>query len=260
MELEEDFLDISPFRRVRVLMDVSKPLKRYQMIRVQSEKNIKITLKYERLPFFCFLCGLLSHTEKDCSNVMDEDKEAGYRWGLDIRASPRKGLSKNKEEVDAIKMKRILFVTKPKLPPPPPQKEKMSYDLAAMVSVLGKGNKVGEVVLDYAAQDCSRKKDSLVCSQNPVMGEHGESVRIDCVDVGSKEMGARLGENVERVCEKHGAQMDVGPTAGGEPIVFNFGAQGTSAKRIVKVKRRSSEEKLIVGASAVLPVSSSLPC
>lgn len=83
------------------------------MIRVKGNNNVKITLKYERLPHFCFMCGLMSHTEKDCSTVSDEEKEAGYGWGMSIRASPRKGLSKHREEETAIKARKNLFVPKP---------------------------------------------------------------------------------------------------------------------------------------------------
>ena len=55
----------------------------------------------------------MSHTEKDCSIVADNDKELVYGWGMDLRASPRKGLSKNKEEIDALKLNKNLFVLKP---------------------------------------------------------------------------------------------------------------------------------------------------
>lgn len=56
----------------------------------------------------------MSHTEKDCANVTDEDREVGYGWGMDVRASPRKGFNRNKEEIDALKLKKNLFVSKPK--------------------------------------------------------------------------------------------------------------------------------------------------
>src|SRR5688572_7578100 len=98
MEIEEDFLNINPYRRIRVYMDITKPLKRCQMIRLKGNNNVKISLKYERLPHFCFMCGLMSHTEKDCTHVSEEDKDAGYSWGMNIRASPRKGLNKIREE------------------------------------------------------------------------------------------------------------------------------------------------------------------
>ena len=67
MELEEYFLDINPYRRLRLWLDITKPLKRYQMIRLKIGNTVRITLMYERLPHFCFLCGLLTYTEKDCS-------------------------------------------------------------------------------------------------------------------------------------------------------------------------------------------------
>lgn len=114
METEEDFLDLNPFRRVRVLVDCTKPLKRFQNIRVKGDVTVKIDFKYERLPHFCFLCGLMSHTEKDCLYVNVDDKEKVYGWGLDIRASPRKGFGKFKEEVNALKAKKSLFCVKPK--------------------------------------------------------------------------------------------------------------------------------------------------
>lgn len=115
MEIEEDFLDINTYHRVRILVDETKPIKRFQMIRVKGNNTVKINLKYERLPHFCFLCGMISHTEKDCANVSDEDKEAGYGWSMDIKASLHKGFNKNKEEIEALKLKKKLFVPKPKL-------------------------------------------------------------------------------------------------------------------------------------------------
>lgn len=113
MEIEDDFLDISPFRRVRVWVDITKPLKRFQMIRLKGNNMAKISLKYERLPHFCFLCGFMSHTKKDCTNVPEEDREGGYKWSLDICASPRKGLNRNKDEEEFFKRRQCLFTPKP---------------------------------------------------------------------------------------------------------------------------------------------------
>ena len=92
MEIEEDFQDLNPFRRIRVLVDCTKPLKQFQNISVKGDVTMKINVKYERLPHLCFLCGLMSHAEKDCSYVNDEDKEKGYGWGLDIRLLLEMGL------------------------------------------------------------------------------------------------------------------------------------------------------------------------
>ncbi|CAO2822706.1 unnamed protein product [Amaranthus hypochondriacus] len=114
MEIEDDFLDLNPFRRVRILINVDKPLKRFQNVRLKGESTVKISLKYERLPHFCFLCGLMNHTEKNYTVVDEEDKERGYNWGLDIKASPRKGYHKINEEIERLKVRKNLFVSKPK--------------------------------------------------------------------------------------------------------------------------------------------------
>ncbi|CAO2838528.1 unnamed protein product [Amaranthus hypochondriacus] len=36
VEIKEDFLDVYPYRRVRVILDVTKPLKKYQMIKTKG--------------------------------------------------------------------------------------------------------------------------------------------------------------------------------------------------------------------------------
>lgn len=56
----------------------------------------------------------MDHTEKNCTVVDEEDRERGYDWGLDIKASPRKGLHKNNEELEGLKVRKNLFVAKPK--------------------------------------------------------------------------------------------------------------------------------------------------
>ena len=84
------------------------------MVRMKGDITAKITIKYERLPHFCFLCGLMNHTEKNCTVVDEKEKERGYGWGLDIKASPRKEYNKNKEEIEALRVRRNLFVPKPK--------------------------------------------------------------------------------------------------------------------------------------------------
>ncbi|XP_021727442.1 uncharacterized protein LOC110694309 [Chenopodium quinoa] len=75
--LEDDVLELDRYRRVRLLMDVTKPLRRFQKIIDKNKKEVTIEFAYERLPFFCFACGIMGHTKKDCSNVTKDDKEKG---------------------------------------------------------------------------------------------------------------------------------------------------------------------------------------
>ncbi|XP_056692156.1 uncharacterized protein [Spinacia oleracea] len=66
MEIEEDVMGIGKDRRLRVMMDVTKPLRRFLDVVNRQGHTVKVKLKYERLPFFCFMCGIMGHGEKDC--------------------------------------------------------------------------------------------------------------------------------------------------------------------------------------------------
>lgn len=113
VEVEEDEFGIDKDRRVRVIMDVRKPLRRKRSIKNRRGDEVEVEFRYERLPFFCFLCGMLGHSERDCSSVPDEERTKGFKWGLNLRASPRKGRSQQLEEVEALKaVKKVLFVPK----------------------------------------------------------------------------------------------------------------------------------------------------
>ena len=50
--------------RVRVYIDVTKRLIRGKRITIEGGKCRWVNFKYERLPNFCYLYGLLSHTLK----------------------------------------------------------------------------------------------------------------------------------------------------------------------------------------------------
>lgn len=58
----------------------------------------------------------MSHTHKDCRITFEDEREGGNRGSLHIKASPRKGLSKNKEKVEALRGRgKQLFTPKSKI-------------------------------------------------------------------------------------------------------------------------------------------------
>ncbi|KAL2926609.1 hypothetical protein RDABS01_000041 [Bienertia sinuspersici] len=117
MEIEKDDLRLEKFRRVRVMMDVTKPLRRYQRIKNKEGRVVTVNYKYERLPFFCFMRGVMGHSEKDCSVADEEDNNGGCGWGTWLKASPRKGRNKEMEEVVSLMAKRkTLFINKKRSP------------------------------------------------------------------------------------------------------------------------------------------------
>jgi hypothetical protein len=52
--------------RVRVKLDISKPLCRGRIARLMEGKETWISFRYERLPNLCYWCGMLTHGDWDC--------------------------------------------------------------------------------------------------------------------------------------------------------------------------------------------------
>ncbi|KAK2657081.1 hypothetical protein Ddye_010133 [Dipteronia dyeriana] len=58
--------------RVKVQIDITKPLKRWLRLKLdKSDDIVAVGLKYERLPEFCYACGKIGYGIKECL-----DKEA----------------------------------------------------------------------------------------------------------------------------------------------------------------------------------------
>ena len=51
---------------IRVTVDLSTPLKRRMRLRKSAEESSWISFKYENVPVFCFICGLIGHSENFC--------------------------------------------------------------------------------------------------------------------------------------------------------------------------------------------------
>lgn len=115
MELEDDDLNLENYRRVRVMMDVAQPLCRFQDIQGKDGRVFRISIGYERVPFFCFLCGTIGHSENECVNVDDDEPVQCMGWGKHLRTTPKRGAKKLVEEVEEVKScRKNLFVAKPR--------------------------------------------------------------------------------------------------------------------------------------------------
>lgn len=79
------------YMRIRVTIDITKPLKRRMKIRKAGGEWLWITFKYENVPTFCFICGLVGHSEKFCNKLFDTPEEEIARpYGAWMRAPFRK--------------------------------------------------------------------------------------------------------------------------------------------------------------------------
>ena len=79
------------FLRVHVEIDMSKPLCRGRKVALDDDNERWIAFKYEKLPNFCYWCGLISHDGKDCDLWLAR-KETGHteptEYGPWLRAMP----------------------------------------------------------------------------------------------------------------------------------------------------------------------------
>jgi hypothetical protein len=77
------------YLRVRVTVDVTKPLARGRMLHLKGQ-SLWIDFKYERLPRFCFHCGVIRHGKEGCFSVQSRNKpgdELDYPYGQWLRVS-----------------------------------------------------------------------------------------------------------------------------------------------------------------------------
>ena len=80
MEVDHDGIVWDKSARLKILVDVTKPLRRRQQVRSREGQLVSIDVKYERLPNFCYGCGCLGHIERDCLLLTDEERENEKLW------------------------------------------------------------------------------------------------------------------------------------------------------------------------------------
>ena len=67
MDREEDGTAVGRFLRIKVRLDIRKPLMRWVTLNVgEDEKALWCPLVYEYLPDFCYTCALIGHIDKSC--------------------------------------------------------------------------------------------------------------------------------------------------------------------------------------------------
>lgn len=84
------------FTRIRVTLNIDKPLKRRMKIKREGNAWGWINFKYERLSTFCFVCGLLGHSDRECPIVYaNPEKVIERSYGAWLRAPMRNTRNQN---------------------------------------------------------------------------------------------------------------------------------------------------------------------
>ncbi|XP_012852901.1 PREDICTED: uncharacterized protein LOC105972485 [Erythranthe guttata] len=82
--------DVASFLRIKVAVDVTKCLQRGFFIHKADDAKTWLDFTYEKLPTFCFLCGIVGHTEPKCPLRYDDqfaDPGDDFPYGVWMKAS-----------------------------------------------------------------------------------------------------------------------------------------------------------------------------
>lgn len=102
--------------RVRVKIDVRKPLHKSVKIKRRGGMEEHYEVKYELPPLYCYFCRKMGHGVKDCDDCK-EIEEPTCIYGEGLKVSPWKTVKPVEGDGGALREQRcakVLFVTKPK--------------------------------------------------------------------------------------------------------------------------------------------------
>ncbi|XP_042964596.1 uncharacterized protein At4g02000-like [Carya illinoinensis] len=66
VDLDYDDLAWGEYMRVRLALDITKPLLQRKKISLGDHRDYWVRFTYERLPDFCYQCGSLGHSHREC--------------------------------------------------------------------------------------------------------------------------------------------------------------------------------------------------
>jgi hypothetical protein len=92
MDKDEDNTAVGRYLRIKVRIDIRKPLMRGVTLCVgKEEKSLWCPVVYEFLPDFCYTCGIIGHIDKVCSQKLKEGEEQQFSKNLRFIPERRRG-------------------------------------------------------------------------------------------------------------------------------------------------------------------------
>ncbi|XP_075665231.1 uncharacterized protein LOC142634866 [Castanea sativa] len=91
VDVNEAGVQWSKCLRVRVRLDVTKRLARGKKISTEGGESKWVNFMYERLPNFCYRCGFLDHSLKECRDGQPDSNKEGegqLQYGAWLRGEP----------------------------------------------------------------------------------------------------------------------------------------------------------------------------
>lgn len=114
---ESTMMGLARSVRLKILLNLNKPMKRGTKIRIGSAEPCWLPATYERISSFCYWCGKLGHTYKDCDDFYERADneivvlEKNMPYGEWMKASPMKHvqISPTIEAEDKERARKSLF-------------------------------------------------------------------------------------------------------------------------------------------------------
>ncbi|KAL9436889.1 hypothetical protein AB3S75_022854 [Citrus x aurantiifolia] len=85
IESDENGDCFGEFAKIRIFINLTHPLKKILFLKQEGKTDIPMPVVYERLPDFCFCCGIIGHQFKECAQYQGQPK--GYlSFGMWMKA------------------------------------------------------------------------------------------------------------------------------------------------------------------------------
>lgn len=87
MDVDDDGPASGAFLRGRVAIEIDKPMKRGVLLRMnRSEEPRWFQAQYEKLPYYCFACGVIGHSEMECEHPVARNEHEKLPYDVQLRA------------------------------------------------------------------------------------------------------------------------------------------------------------------------------
>lgn len=87
MDVDADGKASGAFLRARVAIEIAKPVWRGVLLRMSKNEDPKwFQAQYEKLPYYCFACGVIGHSEIECRHPAARDDLGKLPYDVQLRA------------------------------------------------------------------------------------------------------------------------------------------------------------------------------
>ena len=166
--------DQAKFLRIRVEVQLDKPLRRGGFVKNDENERIWVDFRYERLPIFYYKCRILGHDDKHCL-VSPVEHSSGRQYGDWLKAEG--ALKVGGEKVKLKEQPSVKIRSAAPMGANSDSKEENGVSgLVSPAMAVGGGAEAGKESVSMMEAD---RLECVMISVKSNPGKHGEQVRIE---------------------------------------------------------------------------------